>query len=51
MPNHIGAFLKDLFTEERAELFRLLAPGKWMVFGGHGGKKEYISEALDSKLH
>lgn len=42
---------KALCTEERAELFRLLAPGKWMVFGGHGGKKEYISEALDSKLH
>jgi sarcosine oxidase gamma subunit len=27
-------------AKERAELFRVLGPGEWLVFGGHGAAKK-----------
>ena len=33
---------KDLCALERAEFIKMLSDGKWSIFGGHGGKKEYV---------
>ena len=31
-------------AEERSFLLQLLIDGTWNVFGGHGGKKEYLPQ-------
>ena len=32
----------ELCAHERKALFARLGAGKWLIFGGHGGVKEYI---------
>lgn len=33
---------KELCARERDSLFKILGTGAWQIFGGHGGKKDYI---------
>lgn len=33
---------KALCARERDSLFKILGTGTWQIFGGHGGKKDYI---------
>lgn len=35
---------KDLCALERSEFIKKLDGGVWSIFGGHGGKKEYLSQ-------